>query len=125
MTISTSSGRSARTAKALRNLLSATQTCTVEPGEFQPGGTVQGWGVSSPAVTQKSLQDVRGAWRAENAPLYCALSHVGAADLLWAEPFFDPMLDAVVCREADGLGAGGEAVVHKRHGVLEEGGLRE
>lgn len=76
--------------------------------------------VGSPAVTQKSLQDVGGARRAENIPLDCALSQVAAVDFLGAKPLFDPMLDAVVRREANRLWAGREAVVHKRHCVLKE-----
>jgi len=73
----------------------------------------------SPAVTQKSLQDVGGAQRAEDGPRDGALSGGGAAaDLLWAEPPADP-LHAVARGEAHGPRTGRQAVVHERHGVLE------
>lgn len=73
---------------------------------------------SSPAVTQKSLQDVRWARRAENRPLHPTVSEVAAVDFLGTKPLFDPVLDAVVLREAHGLWTRRETVIHERHCVL-------
>lgn len=83
--------------------------------------------VSSPAVAEKSLQDVRGPRRAEHGPLDSSVFKIAAVDLVGTQPLFDPLLDAVALREADGLGSGRETVIHKVHGVLnkEEDGEKE
>ena len=53
-----------------------------------------------PAVSQESLQYVRGAGRPEHTPLDTTLFEVVAVDLVWAEPLLDSLLDAVTLRKA-------------------------
>lgn len=72
----------------------------------------------SPAVSKQSLEDVRGPWRAEDGPLDTSVFEVAAVDLVWAQPLFDSLLDAVALRETHRARSRRETIVHKVHRVL-------
>lgn len=71
--------------------------------------------ISLPAVSKKSLEDVRGPWCAEHGPLDSSVFEIAAVDLVGTQPLFDSLLDAVALWEADRSRSGGKTVIHKVH----------
>lgn len=53
----------------------------------------------SPAVSEQTLQNVRGPWRSEDGPLDASVFKVAAVDLVGAKPLLNSLLDAVTLGE--------------------------
>lgn len=73
-----------------------------------------------PAITQKALQNVRGAGRPEHGPFHTTILKIIAVNLMRAEPLFDSLLDAVILGEPDRTRTRRETVIHEVHRVLQQ-----
>lgn len=78
------------------------------------------WQTLLPAISQKALQDVRGAGRPEHRPLHATILKIIAVNLMRAEPLFDSLLDAVILGEPDRTWTRRETVIHEVHRVLQQ-----